>query len=173
MPKFGEPGFNYGEANPSFKGDEVKYEALHIYVRRRKPMPDLCEFCGLVPPVDLANKSGKYLRDLDDWNYLCRKCHMDSDGRNDRLRESGRSRKIPNGICLECGKSFERLRREAKFCSRQCFSKNRIIFMICLNCGVTFKPKVMKRNTAKFCSRRCSATFIWAQRKAEQLCVPS
>lgn len=164
-PSFGESGFNSGEKNPSFKGDEVGYAALHIWVRRRKPEPKLCDKCGLVPPVDLANRSGNYFRDLNDWDYLCRKCHMDSDGRNDRLRESGKSRKIPNGVCPVCNASFERLTAKRKFCSRRCFSKSRIVIMICMNCRKQFRPTIMRRNEAKFCSRKCSAVFNWALRK--------
>lgn len=69
-----------GAANPAWAGDKVSYGALHSWVRRNKPRPDLCEFC-FHPPRDLANKSGEYKRDLDDWEWLCRTCHMATDGR--------------------------------------------------------------------------------------------
>jgi hypothetical protein len=123
---FGQPGFNYGESNPSFKGGEAGIAAVHEWVKRRRPKPELCDSCGLVPPVDLANRTGKYLRDLNDWDYLCRKCHMDSDGRNDALRKSGKSRKIPDGVCATCGKIFEKVRRKTRFCSLQCSGKSRM-----------------------------------------------
>lgn len=70
-----------GELNPMWKGDKVGYNSLHEWVRNHLPKPELCEICNLVPPYDLANISGKYLRDLTDWQYLCRKCHMESDNR--------------------------------------------------------------------------------------------
>jgi len=120
--KFGEPGFNYGESNPSLKGDDAGYDAIHAWVRRRKTKPELCEKCDLVPPVDLANRSGKYLRDLTDWDYLCRRCHMNSDGRNIKLRESGKSRKFPDKICKYCGNSFHPPRESSNFCNRVCYS---------------------------------------------------
>lgn len=69
------------EKNPMWKGDDVEYHALHEWIRNRFPKPELCMVCAKVPPYDLANVSGKYLRDLNDWLYLCRKCHMDADGR--------------------------------------------------------------------------------------------
>lgn len=55
--------------------------ALHEWVRNRKPKPELCEDCGLVPPRDLANISQEYHRDINDFEWLCRKCHMTKDGR--------------------------------------------------------------------------------------------
>ncbi len=38
-------------------------------------------------PLDLSNKSGKYKRDLIDWEWLCRRCHMIKDGRLDKLHK--------------------------------------------------------------------------------------
>lgn len=71
----------FGSKNPSWKGDEVGYTALHRWVHLKKPKPLLCDLCKLVPPCDAANISGKYLRIIDDWEWLCRKCHMKKDGR--------------------------------------------------------------------------------------------
>lgn len=73
------------EKNPNWLGDEIKsISALHNWVRRRIPKPEYCELCGIVPPRDLANK-GRYIRDLDQWEWLCRRCHMTKDGRLGRL----------------------------------------------------------------------------------------
>lgn len=71
--------------------DNAGYNATHTWVRNRKIKPDFCEECGIAPPFDLANINGKYLRDLKDWQYLCRKCHQISDGRiNRRDPKTGR-----------------------------------------------------------------------------------
>ena len=70
-----------GRRNPQWKGDSVGYNALHEWMRKRYTKPALCENCNSEPPMDLANKSNKYLRDLSDWWYLCRRCHMTIDGR--------------------------------------------------------------------------------------------
>lgn len=74
-------GDNYGKKNCQWVGDEIKYEGLHGWIRRHKPKPELCEECGKSPPRDLANISGKYNRDVNDFEWICRKCHMAKDGR--------------------------------------------------------------------------------------------
>lgn len=84
---------NKGENNGQWKGDNVGYTSLHQWVAYNTVKPELCEICQLVPPYDLANKSGKYLRDLSDWQWLCRKCHMESDGRLLRLAEYHHNRR--------------------------------------------------------------------------------
>jgi hypothetical protein len=74
-------GINLGENNGMWKGDNVSYAALHDYIKYHLPRPEQCEICKKVKPYDLANKSGEYRRDFKDWYWLCRKCHMRSDGR--------------------------------------------------------------------------------------------
>lgn len=70
-----------GDKNPMWRGDKVSYGALHDWVKWHKPKPLICEVCKLKKRLDLANISQKYLRDLFDWEWLCRKCHMEKDGR--------------------------------------------------------------------------------------------
>ena len=36
-------------------------------------------------PYDCANISGEYHRDVDDFEWLCRRCHMVKDGRLEKL----------------------------------------------------------------------------------------
>jgi hypothetical protein len=67
--------------------------ALHQFVRRHKPMPELCEECNHNPALDLANispayNSETYTRDNANWRYLCRPCHIKSDGRLAKMHES-------------------------------------------------------------------------------------
>lgn len=68
------------ELNPNWVGDKIKYNGLHTWVKSRLKKTKLCECCKKVPPYDLANK-GIYNRDLENWEWLCRKCHMVKDGR--------------------------------------------------------------------------------------------
>lgn len=75
----------FGEAVPNWKGSAVSYRGLHKWVRTHKPSSGKCESCNQTKKLDLANVSGEYKRDLSDWQYLCRKCHMASDGRYDAL----------------------------------------------------------------------------------------
>ncbi len=72
---------NKGEKNGQWKGDDVGYGALHDYVKTYMTKPLNCEMCGKPKKLDIANISGEYKRDLRDWEYLCRKCHMEKDGR--------------------------------------------------------------------------------------------
>jgi hypothetical protein len=65
----------YNEDNPSWKGDLAGYHARHDYIRRRKPQPDICEGCGEKAKLTLANVSGRYLRDVNDWRWACLKCN--------------------------------------------------------------------------------------------------
>jgi len=70
-----------GEKHPLWKGDKVSYKNLHRWVRNHLTKPELCQICNKKSPFDVANISGKYLRDLNDYRWLCRSCHMFSDGR--------------------------------------------------------------------------------------------
>lgn len=79
---------NYGDKNPMWKGKEVGYAALHIWIHLRLPKTKLCQACHKVPPHDLANISQEYKRDITDWEWLCRACHMKKDGRMKKLREN-------------------------------------------------------------------------------------
>lgn len=70
------------EKNTNWKGDKIKsMSGLHDWIRRNKPKPKFCEICSEKSPYDLANISGKYKRDINDYKWICRKCHMKEDGR--------------------------------------------------------------------------------------------
>ena len=75
------------ELNPNWKGDDVGLINLHRWVERRKEKPQFCENCGKKAPYDLANISGEYKRDVDDFKWLCRSCHMKEDGRINNLKQ--------------------------------------------------------------------------------------
>lgn len=65
-----------GKHNSQWKGDAVGNDSLHQWLRNHLPMPELCEDCKKVPPYDLANITGIYTRNFNNWKYLCRHCHM-------------------------------------------------------------------------------------------------
>lgn len=78
-----------GDKNPIWVGDKIEYTALHNWVRRRVKPPLKCPSCGDTGVrIDLANISQEYKRDLSDWEYLCRKCHMTKDGRLEQFKLS-------------------------------------------------------------------------------------
>ena len=72
--------------NPNWKGDNVRYAGLHYWIRAHKTRPKTCETCRTNKPLDVANISGDYKRDIDDFKWVCRRCHMESDGRLNALR---------------------------------------------------------------------------------------
>lgn len=95
----------YGKNNPMWKGDGVGYGALHRWVRRNMAKPRLCDICCDKPPIDLANISptiskATYNRDLSNWQWLCRSCHMRKDGRIGNLKKGGR--KVFYKSCFFC-----------------------------------------------------------------------
>lgn len=95
------------EKNPLWKGDRVGYGSLHEWVKRRIPKPIFCSECRKLPPKDLANKSGEYKRDLSDWEWLCRKCHMKKDGRLSNLRQFNGEYRQTNPIRFSGGQRKE------------------------------------------------------------------
>lgn len=70
-----------GPKNPMWMGGEAGYKAIHMWVRNHKKEVKYCERCKKAPPYDLANISGRYYRNVNDFQWLCRRCHMESDGR--------------------------------------------------------------------------------------------
>lgn len=68
------------EDNHKWKGDDVGYRALHLWVERQLGKPTICEHCGLEERrMHWANKSHKYKREVSDWMRLCPKCHKQYD----------------------------------------------------------------------------------------------
>ncbi len=79
-----------GDKNPAWKGENVGYTQLHKWIRAHKKKSKLCEMCKEKPPFDIANISGEYKRDIDDFRWLCRRCHQLSDGRLDAFAKMAR-----------------------------------------------------------------------------------
>ena len=82
---------NFTDSNhPLWKGEAVGYNALHHWIRRKLGKPGICEHCGKSgltgKYIHWANKSQKYLRDINDWIRLCTKCHKAYDKDKVRLK---------------------------------------------------------------------------------------
>lgn len=86
----------FRNSNGQRKGKKVGMTGLHNWVRRYKPKPKFCVKCKEKKPYDLANLSQKYKRDIIDYEWLCRSCHMKKDGRMDNLHK----RKYKNKLIL-------------------------------------------------------------------------
>lgn len=77
-----------GSNRYNWSGDRPKYFAVHAWVRRHWPgdKPERCEKCNDVKKLDLANirndiNGDTYNRNFHNWIWICRRCHLLSDGR--------------------------------------------------------------------------------------------
>jgi rubrerythrin len=122
-----------GNQNPNWSDKPIIINSLHSYVKRRLAKPDKCPSCHLVKRLDLANIADKpnpetYTRDLKNWEWLCRKCHMEKDGRLNNFLESTverRRRTIKFKVCPYCKELKRFYRKYQKHCSRRCALKQR------------------------------------------------
>ncbi len=137
---------NNNETNPQWKGDSVGLNSLHRWVKRQMPKPITCPQCHDRPPYDLACTTGIYNRNLDNWRWLCRRCHMQSDGRFDNLKQASRLTKWD---------------RKCYFTNNTCPNIKEVRFPhnggVELYCGVT--------------TRKLGITCLWRERKTKMLPV--
>lgn len=74
-----------GEEANRWSGDKVSYRGLHLWIRKLKGPPKICDCCGVKKTtpksIQWANIGHTYKRDLDDWVSLCPSCHIKFDGR--------------------------------------------------------------------------------------------
>ena len=72
--------FSPKEGNYRWKGDETKYKGIHKWLRENYKPPEKCQFCQkLSTNLELASKTGIHRRDIDNYYWLCHKCHMNFD----------------------------------------------------------------------------------------------
>lgn len=117
-----------GVNNPQYGNikQSPTYEALHQYIHKRldPTKPKNCQKCNKEKLLQLANKSQQYKRDLDDWMWLCIKCHQAYDG-NLKYLELGRVKgpRIEKK-CIMCPNIIKDItpgkQERKKCCSRQC-----------------------------------------------------
>ena len=87
----GLKGKYVGENHCGWKADNVKYQGLHIWVRKNLGKAVRCEQCkGSKGSVrfEWANISHEYKRELSDWMQLCRKCHHQYDGISQKIHKT-------------------------------------------------------------------------------------
>ena len=51
------------------------YDALHKYISRHLPKPSKCPVCNESKKLELHCKDHEYTRDINQWIYVCKKCH--------------------------------------------------------------------------------------------------
>jgi len=76
--KIGFPAQKRLSGNPSWKGDRVGYRGIHSWVVRNWGKADRCEQCqtNTSTRYDWSNKTGLLIRNRDNWQRLCRSCHL-------------------------------------------------------------------------------------------------
>jgi hypothetical protein len=116
-----------GENNPMWKGDKAKKtSSFHRWIEYRKPKPELCEKCKKNKSYDLANISGEYKRDINDFEWLCRSCHMKEDNRIFELhkimvnkrKERTLTKFNKAKVLLKEGKSYNEISQELGYINR-------------------------------------------------------
>jgi hypothetical protein len=110
--------------NPNWNNGGESYTGIHNWGRYNVPKPIMCQDCGKEPPRDLANISNEYKKEVSDWEWLCRKCHMNKDGRMNNLKLA-QIRTIQDKICEHCQKEFRPWSNETRFCNRTCYDNMR------------------------------------------------
>lgn len=74
------------EHHPFWKGDNVGYRGLHVWLRRNYGIPGVCDMCGNQNDVQWANSDGVYKRDRQHWRTMCRPCHAKFDAQRRKER---------------------------------------------------------------------------------------
>lgn len=86
-------GIQAGSKNGQWKGDNVGYMGIHLWIKRHKTKPNNCENCGVAKTtprsIQWANKDHKYSRNLADWLALCPPCHKEYDVASGNIKISG------------------------------------------------------------------------------------
>ena len=78
-------------SNTEFKNQYgISYAYLHelLRIRLMQKIPLTCINCGSTNNVELANLNDHvYSMDISDYTFLCRKCHIEFDGRLNNLKQ--------------------------------------------------------------------------------------
>jgi len=93
-----------GEKHPNWKGDNVSNKALHRWVAKKIGNPHKCSFCGKIGRVELSNKNGLYNRNLENWQWICSKCHKEYDHIGEKVSKTRKA----NGTYKFYGNQYTR-----------------------------------------------------------------
>lgn len=110
-----------GPEHPMFS-NTPSYNAIHNYMRVRVPKPKTCLHCGEEKPLELANISQQYTREVNDWMYLCKSCHRRYDSKNvckkgHPFTEGSYYERDNSRVCKQCRSDYSR-EYKAKFKQR-------------------------------------------------------
>ena len=77
----------------------ITYSAIHRYMRENYEAPRNCQICHERKEVELANITGIYSRDIKDYMWLCKQCHISFDSKKEQ----------PPSIKIDWGKLLQRM----------------------------------------------------------------
>lgn len=95
------------EKHPMWKGNKAGYSAIHDWIRRNKVKPILCEVCNQKKKLQASNISGEYKRDINDFIYVCSKCHSKIDHKSRPKGQDVKTSKLKNKQIAEIFKLRE------------------------------------------------------------------
>ena len=88
-----------GENSINWKGDNASYFSIHEWIRKHYKVPEVCEKCDKEKKLQLSfdHSLGKHTRNIEDYEWLCSKCHLEKDGIMERFIEKGKSTRFQKG----------------------------------------------------------------------------
>lgn len=93
-----------GEGHPNWRGDAAKTHVKRVRAHRVIPELGPCEKCG-APARDRHHIDGDTGNNVpENLTALCRRCHMEVDGRLARMGTEIKVPKQPPKVCIECGR---------------------------------------------------------------------
>lgn len=127
---------------------ESEYQALHAWARRRLSKKSVCEKCGVDnKKLELANKSHKYIKSIDDWLLLCKPCHFRYD--KQEVNFMTRWSKEPRGpLPAWWVKKISDGHKGLKY-------KNTGVKLVCGECKNVYKDKPSRVGRSRYCSFNC------------------
>ena len=100
-----------GEASPFFKGDNAVDSSKRERARKLYPNLGSCEMCAAVA-VERHHKDGNTGNNSpENIAILCRRCHMETDGRLVEFIKAGQHPPQPPKACADCGRLYKPLRQ--------------------------------------------------------------
>jgi len=80
-----------GKKSSNWKGGitPLEYDRLHRWINRYFIKPDFCEICGKLAfgKMEISNKSGKLIRDINNFQWAHQGCHRKYDNKNGIIHE--------------------------------------------------------------------------------------
>lgn len=65
--------------NKMKKWNEINLKSKHRRMKKLKKDNKLCEICDSMKDLEMSNKDHTYKEDINNWQWLCHKCHIEFD----------------------------------------------------------------------------------------------